>query len=103
MIPEEYLGEQQARIRQLMDFVDQAEEDIFSMEKMKTLSLEKQYERYLLAKETLNKEIDNNLKIMKSDENLPPDTKALMGIILSLNSEELKKLKSVILDLKNEK
>ena len=103
MIPEGFLSQQQGRIAKLMKFVDDVETDIFSAEKMAGFSLEKQYEIYALAKETLNKEIDNNLKIMKSEDNLAPDVKMLMGIVLSLTADERKKLKNMLMDLKKEK
>lgn len=100
MIPESYLEGQQKRIEKLSNFILDVETDIFSKEKLKGLSLEKVYERYALAKEMLNKEIDNSIKITKNEENLSPETKLLLGLVMSLTSDEKKKLKEAVIQIK---
>ena len=100
MLPEKYVDEQQKRIRKLNDFVDVVERDIFSEEALKGLSMEKIYERYVLAKNALGKEIDTAMKIAKDDDNLAPETKLLLGLVMSLTSEEKKKVKDAIISIK---
>ena len=104
MIGNDYLDDQQKRIRVLSDFISDVETDIFTKEALTGLSMEKIYERYLLAKSALVKEVDTALKIAKDDENLPPETKAVLGLVMSLTSDEKKKLKEAIIQIKkNEK
>lgn len=100
MLPEKYVDEQQKRIRKLNDFVDIVENDIFSEESLKGLSMEKVYERYVLAKNALGKEIDTALKIAKDDNNMPAETKLLLGLVMSLTSEEKKKVREAIIQIK---
>ena len=100
MISNSYLDDQQKRIRVLSDFITDVEIEIFTKESLHGLSLEKIYERYILAKTALSKEIDTSLRIAKDDENLPLDTKALLGLVMSLTSEEKKKLKEAIIQIK---
>lgn len=99
MISNNYQKQLSERVTLLQDYINHIETTYFDKEALKSMSLKKIMERYELAKMSLDKEVDNILKIDKSESGMDATTKTLITIISSMNDMQKEMLKEKVSEI----
>lgn len=104
LIPDNYFKNQAERLSNLINYIKKVEDYLFKDVDLNVLTENQIISRYTLAKDTLIKEINEILFILKESNlyNLEPEVKIILEAILGLSDYERKLLKEKLLEIKGE-